>query len=78
MKKVHSVGHRLNDTKVTVNRDFKFNVAGIKTEGTSGEVINMPQWIGKILSENNLATLNSYIRSSLLHQTKRIYETIKS
>jgi len=59
MKKVHSVGHRLNDTKVTVNRDFKFNVAGIKTEGTSGEVINMPQWIGKILSENNLATLNS-------------------
>jgi len=59
MKKVHSVGHRLNDTKVTVNRDFKFNVAGIKTEGTSGEVINIPQWIGKILSENNLATLNS-------------------
>ena len=59
MKKVHSVGHRLNDTKVTVNRDFKFNVAGIKTGGTSGEVINMPQWIGKILSENNLATLNS-------------------
>ncbi len=59
MKKVHSVGHRLNDTKVTVNRDFKFNVAGIKTEGTSGEVINIPQWIGKILSENNLLTLNS-------------------
>ena len=59
IEKVHSVGHRLEDAKVTVNRDFKFNVAGIKTEGTSGEVINMPQWIGKILSENNLATLNS-------------------
>jgi DNA replication factor GINS len=56
---VHSVGHRLKDAKVTINRDFKFNVAGIKTEGTSGEVINMPQWIGKILSENNLATLDS-------------------
>ena len=59
IEKVHSVGYRLKDAKVTVNRDFKFNVAGIKTEGTSGEVINMPQWIGKILSENNLATLNS-------------------
>jgi len=59
IEKVHSVGHRLKDAKVTVNRDFKFNVAGIKTEGTSGEVINMPQWIGKILSENNLATLDS-------------------
>ncbi len=59
IEKVHSVGYRLKDAKVTINRDFKFNVAGIKTEGTSGEVINMPQWIGKILSENNLATLDS-------------------
>ncbi len=59
IEKVHSIGHRLKDTKVTINRDFKFNVAGIKTEGTSGEVINMPQWVGKILSENNLASLNS-------------------
>ena len=59
IEKVHSVGHSLKGAKVTINRDFKFNVAGIKTEGTSGEVINMPQWIGKILSENNLATLDS-------------------
>ncbi len=59
IEKVHSVGHSLKDAKVTVNRDFKFNVAGMKTEGTSDEVINMPQWIGKILSENNLATLDS-------------------
>ena len=59
IEKVHSVGYRLKDAKVTINRDFKFNVAGIKTEGTQGEVINMPQWIGKILSENNLTTLDS-------------------
>jgi len=59
IEKVHSIGHRLKDSKVTVNRDFKFNVAGAKTEGTQGEVINMPQWIGKILSENNLASLDS-------------------
>ena len=58
IEKVHSVGFNLKDS-VTVNHDFKFNVAGIKTEGTSGEVINMPQWIGKILSENKLATLDS-------------------
>jgi len=59
MEKVHSVGHRLKDSKITVSRDFKFNVAGIKTEGTQGEIINIPQWIGKILSDNNLATLDS-------------------
>ena len=59
IEKVHSVGHRLKDSKITVTRDFKFNVAGTKTAGTQGEVINMPQWIGKILSENKLATLDS-------------------
>jgi len=59
IEKVHSIGHRLKDSKVTITRDFKFNVAGTKTEGTQGEVINMPQWVGKILSENNLASLDS-------------------
>ncbi len=59
IEKVHSIGHRLEDTKVTVTTDFKFNVAGIKSEGKQGEVNNMPQWIGKILSDNNLGTLDS-------------------
>jgi DNA replication factor GINS len=59
IEKVHSVGHRLKDAKVTVNRDFKFNVTGIKIKGTTGEVINMPQWIGKILSDDKLTTLDS-------------------
>ena len=59
IEKVHSIGYRLKDAKVTVNQDFKFNVAGTKTEGKQGEVNNMPQWVGKILSDNNLATLDS-------------------
>jgi len=59
IEKVHSIGYRLKDSKLTVNRDFKFNVAGTKTEGKQGEVINMPQWIGKILSENDLVSLDS-------------------
>ena len=59
IEKVHSIGHRLEDTKVSVIQDFKFNVAGIKTEGKQGEVNNMPQWVGKILSDNNLGTLDS-------------------
>ncbi len=59
VEKVHSIGNRLKDTKVTVNQDFKFNVAGIKTEGKQGDVNNMPQWVGKILSDNNLAAVDS-------------------
>ena len=59
IEKIHSIGHRLKDTKLTVTQDFKFNVAGNKIEGKQGEVNNLPQWVGKILSENNLGTLDS-------------------
>ncbi len=59
VEKVHSIGHRLKDTKVTINQDFKCSVAGIQAEGRQGDVHNMPQWVGKILSENNLATMDS-------------------
>ena len=59
IEKVHSIGNRLKDTKVAVNQDFKFNVAGIKIEGKQGDVNNMPQWVGQILEENNLGTVDS-------------------
>ncbi|KER07149.1 GINS complex protein [Marine Group I thaumarchaeote SCGC AAA799-E16] len=59
IEKVHSIGYRLKDAKVTINQDYKFNVAGLKTEGKQGEVNNMPQWVGKILADNNLGTLDS-------------------
>ena len=59
ISKVHSIGHRLKDAKVSINQDFKFNVAGIETEGKQGDTNNMPQWVGKILTDNNIATLNS-------------------
>ena len=58
VEKVHSIGYRLKDAKITVNQDFKYNVAGMKIEGTQGDTNNMPLWIGKILSENKVATLN--------------------
>ncbi|AFS80126.1 hypothetical protein NKOR_01050 [Candidatus Nitrosopumilus koreensis AR1] len=59
IEKVHSIGYRLKDAKFTVNQDFKFDVAGMKMEGKQGEVNNMPQWVGKILADNNLGLLDS-------------------
>ena len=56
---MHSIGYRLKDAKITVNRDFKFNVAGVKIEGTQGDTNNMPQWVGKILSDHNLGVMDS-------------------
>ncbi|MBI3255216.1 MAG: hypothetical protein HYZ55_05030 [Nitrosarchaeum sp.] len=51
IEKLHSIGYSLKDAKVTINQDIKFNVAGLKINGTQGEVLNLPQWIGKILSQ---------------------------
>ena len=59
IEKVHSIGHRLKDTKVTINQDFKFNVAGIEAEGRQGDVHNLPQWVGKILADNKLGAMDS-------------------
>ena len=59
IEKLHSIGYGLKDAKVTINHDIKFNVAGLKINGSQGEVLNLPQWIGKILSQNKLATLET-------------------
>ena len=59
VEKVHSIGYRLKDAKFTVNHDVKFNVAGVKIEATQGDTNIIPQWIGKILFDNNLGILDS-------------------
>ena len=58
IEKVHTIGYRLKDAKVTVNQDFKYNIAGVKIEGTQGDTNNMPQWIGKILNDSGVGTLD--------------------
>ena len=59
IEKVHSIGYALEDSKVTVTQDYKFNVAGMTSEGKQGDVNNVPRWVGKILSDSNLGTLDS-------------------
>ena len=54
IEKVHTIGYSLKDAKLTVNQDFKYNVAGIKIEGIQGDTNNMPQWIGKILNDSGM------------------------
>ena len=59
IEKLHSIGNRLKEAKVTINLDFKYNVAGMKINGTQGDTDNMPQWIGKILSESKIGVLDT-------------------
>lgn len=59
VEKVHSIGYALKDTKFTVGQDFKVNVAKVKVEGSQGEVNNIPRWVGKVLADNNLGSIDS-------------------
>jgi len=59
VEKIHTIGYGLKEAKVTLKQDVKYDVANYDLEGSSGEVMNLPQWIGKILSENKLGDLDS-------------------
>ena len=59
IEKVHLIGYRLKDAKLTVNQDFKYNVANMRIEGNQGDTNNLPRWVGQILSDNKLGTLDS-------------------
>ncbi len=59
VEKLHEIGYGLKDSKVTLSRDIKFNVAKVNVEGKTGEIMNLPQWVGKILADNNLGELES-------------------
>jgi DNA replication factor GINS len=59
VEKLHEIGYGLKDSKVTLSRDIKFNVAKVNVEGKTGEIMNLPQWVGKILADNNLGELDS-------------------
>lgn len=59
VEKLHEIGYGLKDSKITLKQDVKFNVAKVNVEGSSGEVMNLPQWVGKILEDNNLGELDS-------------------
>jgi len=59
IEKLHTIGYGLKDAKITLKEDIKFAVANIKIDGSQGEILNLPQWIGKILAEKNLGDLDS-------------------
>ncbi len=59
VEKLHEIGYGLKDAKVTLKQDIKLDVAQVKLEGGTGEIMNLPQWVGKILAEKNIGELDS-------------------
>lgn len=58
-QKVNAIAHGLGEAKVAVRRDFGFDVAGVKVEGRDGDVASMPRWMGRIVQEAGLGTMES-------------------
>lgn len=58
VQRVHRVGYRLKEAKTTLNEDVRISVADIRIAGARGEVLNVPQWVGKVLTDSNLAILD--------------------
>ena len=59
VERVHTIGYDLKDAPFTVSKDFGYNVVGNRIEGISGEVNNMPRWLGRILASNTMGVLGS-------------------
>ena len=59
VEKLHAIGYGLKDAKLTLGRDVKFDVANINIDGVTGEVMNLPHWVGQILSENKIGELDA-------------------
>ena len=59
VEKLHSIGYGLKDAKINLKQDIKYDVANLKINGSQGEVVNLPQWVAKILSENNIGLLDA-------------------
>jgi DNA replication factor GINS len=59
VEKLHAIGYGLKDAKVTLSQDVKFKVAKVNVGGVTGEIMNLPRWVGQILSENKIGELDS-------------------
>lgn len=54
---LHSIGHDLQDVKISFGHDMKIGVGGLNIEGKQGELLNLPRWVGTVLSDEKLAEI---------------------
>ncbi len=54
LTRIHSIGHGLQDVKMTFNHDMKIKVADVNVEAKQSEILNLPRWIGNVLSAEGI------------------------
>jgi DNA replication factor GINS len=54
LTQVHTIGHGLQDVKVTFNHDIKIDASDVSIDAKHGEIISIPRWVANVLASEKL------------------------
>ena len=54
LTQVHTIGHGLQDVKVTFNHDIKVDASDVSIDAKHGEIISIPRWVADVLASEKL------------------------
>ncbi|MEK6877278.1 MAG: hypothetical protein AABZ49_01475 [Thermoproteota archaeon] len=54
LTQVHTIGHGLQDVKVTFNHDIKIDASDVSIDAKHGEIISIPRWVADVLVSEKL------------------------
>jgi len=54
LTQLHTLGHRLQDVKVTFNHDIKIDAFEVSIDAKHGEILSIPRWVSEVLVQEKL------------------------
>lgn len=54
LTQLHTIGHSLQDVKVTFNHDIKVDALDVSIDAKHGEILSIPRWVAKVLALEKL------------------------
>ena len=54
LTQLHTIGHSLQDVKVTFNHDIKVDALDVSIDAKHGEILSIPRWVSEVLAQEKL------------------------
>jgi len=54
LTELHTIGHNLQDVKVTFNHDIKIDALDVSIDAKHGEILSIPRWVAEVLALEKL------------------------
>ena len=54
LTQLHTLGHNLQDVKVTFNHDIKVDALDVSIDAKHGEILSIPRWVAEVLALEKL------------------------